>query len=170
VHHPAEASFEQLQASVLVVDKNLGNQASVAIYCVRPEFDISTEHQLAHGLFASLTERLGLLWRINKSESDGATSLVSIGRVPAKSSLADTYWFTSGPHRRLAVARSAWLPLPSLCKARRLTSSLNGCEESPGLITVLKGTQPEGRLMKFFAFDRYPTQARATFAWHGSAE
>jgi len=35
---------------------------------MRPEFDIFTERQLAHGRFGSLAERLAPFWRINKSD------------------------------------------------------------------------------------------------------
>ena len=62
--------FEQFKASVLIINKHSGNQPPIAIDRVRPEFDIFTKQQLAHGLFRSLTERLAFLWRIDKSDTD----------------------------------------------------------------------------------------------------
>jgi hypothetical protein len=46
--------LEQLQAGVPAINKYPGNQAAVSIHCVRPELDIFTEHQFAHGLLGAL--------------------------------------------------------------------------------------------------------------------
>ena len=68
--HPAKTLFQQLQACVLVVNNNSGNQAAVVIDRMRSKLDLFIEYKLAHGLLGSLAERLILFRRIDKGDTN----------------------------------------------------------------------------------------------------
>ena len=54
----------------MVVDKNPGNQAPVAINGVWLQYDIFAQYQFAHGRFGSLVERLAFFRGVNERDTD----------------------------------------------------------------------------------------------------
>jgi len=97
------------------------------------------------------------------------------GTASSKESSVDTYRFRFSSFGCLAVHITPCF-LFQLVQSQPAHLALNGWEESPGLVSVLKRPEPpstprlgDGYLIEFFAFDRYRMQARTTFAGHRSA-